>query len=514
MARVASTNRQLVKHNHVKETPARVVKFAAHGLTSAEYGLTAVGTPSVDTSIFRIEDSTLKMTISDNTFAQWKGFFEDTLDFNSPNGIALSFYIPNTLRGTGASAAPYMVFSFSNTATSKASPAARSNHSMYFYEVRNGWNYVRLRPDDSSSDAALNSPFVGNIGWSAVTTGASMATAVNWLSIDMYNFNGRDIYFEGIYRGGSNRSKFCWQFDNWGAVVQETVDVLFPANDWKWVIDVPDNYVVADADLLARIDASLPLGAELVLNDTTDRSLTALSREQVRDMVAANKIVFDSRGWAYDPRFYIYNNNVYNDAVVAGLQDAGIKYARAGENELWINNIEQGIPNPLRYGSKSMDNTTYATLKIWLDRAIQYQCDIHWYQHNLVVGGVVGGGGQTGVAITSITSASTIATVTTTVPHGINTTGRVTIAGCTGDHAAKFNISTNVTVTGLDTFTYVIADASDTSAEGTPTYSNIACSTALSQYSEDFLAFAAYVKACENLGLLEVIGLTEWWDSL
>ncbi len=391
MARTLSANRNVVRRNYVKSSPTRVVKLAAHGLAAAAYQLTAA-TQNTDYDICRIEDSTMKLTFSDNTFAEWKGYFADGLDFNDPNGIALSFYVPDSTRGTDASAASYMAVNISNDATSKTTPGNRSKHAIYMYEVRNGWNYIRMRPDNSSTDAAKNSTF-GQNGWEATGTGGVLTSAVKWVSIQFYNMKNRTVYLEGLYRGGSQRTKYVWMFDNWGANLQTIVDAAFPDYGWEWMIDVPHNYIDADSDLFDRIEGSLALGGHIVLNDITDRNLATagLDRYEIQSMIEQNKAEFDRLGWEYDDRFFIYNNNTYSDEVIAGLQLAGIKYARAGTNEMWINCDEQGIANPYRYGSKSMDNTVYSTLKTRLDRLVQYQGTAHWYMHNIVTGGTEGG---------------------------------------------------------------------------------------------------------------------------
>jgi hypothetical protein len=388
-----------------------------------------------------------------------------------------------------------MSIAYNNEATGKSTGTTnRKTHSLYFSEVNNGWNIFRIPEDDSS--------------WTTGGTGATLKAPVKWISIMFFQCAGLTFYLDTLFQGGRIRPQFVWMFDT---TVTSAVNSVFSGYGWKWAIDVPDNYLVSGGT--TTYEASIAAGAEPVLNDVQDRSLKGMSRIAVAEMIAANKAVFDSRGWDYNPELYAYNTNQYDDNVVLGLQDAGIKYARAGVLEGRFVNHEFGIANPLRAGSQSMDNQDFATLKSWIDALIKSGSSAVWYQHAIVTGGVVGGGGQTGLDITSITSSGTTATVTTVANHNINTTGRVTISGCTGTHADKFNISANATVAGLDTFTYTIADASDTSAEGTPVYANIGCSASLSQYSEDFIALAAYIRQKEQQGLIKVSGLSEWWES-
>ena len=75
-------------------------------------------------------------------------------------------------------------------------------------------------------------------------------------------------------------------------------------------------------------------------------------------------------------------------------------------------------------------------------------------------------GDQTTTAITSITRASSTATVTTTAAHGFTTGQSVTHAGA---NQAEYNITAVITVTGLTTYTYTVSGAPATPATGTIT---------------------------------------------
>lgn len=73
----------------------------------------------------------------------------------------------------------------------------------------------------------------------------------------------------------------------------------------------------------------------------------------------------------------------------------------------------------------------------------------------------------TGIAITSITSSSTTATVTTTANHGLSDGNYVTISGAT---QTEYNGSYQITVTAATTFTYTFAGSATTPATGTILY--------------------------------------------
>jgi len=81
-------------------------------------------------------------------------------------------------------------------------------------------------------------------------------------------------------------------------------------------------------------------------------------------------------------------------------------------------------------------------------------------------------------AVTSITRASTTATVTTTLAHGYTTGNSVTILGAT---QSDYNGTFTITVTGANTFTYTVANSPTTPATGTIT-SNIPVPYTVSNY--------------------------------
>ena len=81
--------------------------------------------------------------------------------------------------------------------------------------------------------------------------------------------------------------------------------------------------------------------------------------------------------------------------------------------------------------------------------------------------------GTADLAINSITRASTVATVTTTVAHGLTTGEIATISGVTGPTGADatlYNVTAEITVTGASTFTYNMTGTPSNTATGTPVY--------------------------------------------
>lgn len=430
MARTAATHRLPVKGNYLQYEPTKVLAFAHHGLTTADYGYTAA-TLSVDNNIKWLSDSTLKVVITDNSYAEVKFYFADGLDFNDAQGIGLSVYAPDTARKTGT--VPYMSIAYNNEATGKSTNVTnKKSHSLYFSEVNNGWNVWRLREDETT---AANSGVIKDIGWTTGGTGATLKTTVKWISIMFFQCAGLTFYLDTLYRGGRTRPKFVWMFDT---LVTSDVNDVFSDYGWKWGLDVPDEYLTESGGTgLTTYEASIEAGAEPILNDVIDRSLKGMSRYDVSKMIDQNRALFDSRGWDYNPALYAYNNNQYDDNVVAGLQDAGIKLARAGISEKWFIQHEFGIANPLRLGSQSMDNQVFSTLKTWIDALIKSGSSAVWYQHRIETGG---GGNETSGSATG--------------PGG------------------------------------------------------------LAMYWNDFRALATYIRTKEQQGLIDVVGLSDWYNGL
>jgi hypothetical protein len=75
--------------------------------------------------------------------------------------------------------------------------------------------------------------------------------------------------------------------------------------------------------------------------------------------------------------------------------------------------------------------------------------------------------GNTSVAISSLTRALSVATVTTIDPHGLETGNRITVSGAT---QTDYNVTAAITVTSLTTFTYAVANNPATPATGTPVF--------------------------------------------
>jgi len=85
-------------------------------------------------------------------------------------------------------------------------------------------------------------------------------------------------------------------------------------------------------------------------------------------------------------------------------------------------------------------------------------------QNDLGDARIIASGGSLKLAITSITSVSTTATVTTTSPHELTSGMSVLVDGA---GQSEYNIKAVVTVTGASTFTYIFAGSGTSPATGT-----------------------------------------------
>lgn len=375
--------RQTLPQNYRTIAPTRLVKFSAHGATSTQFGSC---TQSVDTSIYRVEDSTLKVTADNDGFAEARFYYAAGLSFNDTDGIALSFYIPDV--GTSVSALA-LKFSYSNSAASISTPADRSTTTLRFYGVRRGWNYVRIR-FDTTGVAPLEGPFLSET-WTASGSGAVPTSSVNWFRVELYVASGKPVYLEGLYRGGRSRPKLVWIFDEWDSTIGGYVNPIFSEYGWNWGIAVPDIYMATT--LLSSIETARTAGAQMMLNDVADRNLvtSGLSRGEVTTMVRQNIGRFRSRGWTECINIFTLNNNAHNDDIVDGMRDAGIRIIGCGQNEQWITCTEQGLPDGCRLGRRSIDNMVFSNSKKYIDRLVQYGASAWLYQHGIDAGGTVGG---------------------------------------------------------------------------------------------------------------------------
>ena len=89
---------------------------------------------------------------------------------------------------------------------------------------------------------------------------------------------------------------------------------------------------------------------------------------------------------------------------------------------------------------------------------IRFNSDTNQYEGNKIV---------TGQGITSITFISSTATLTTNSPHGLSTNDYITVVGAS---PTQYNGTYSITVTGSNTFTYVMASTPATNATAVGTY--------------------------------------------
>jgi hypothetical protein len=94
-----------------------------------------------------------------------------------------------------------------------------------------------------------------------------------------------------------------------------------------------------------------------------------------------------------------------------------------------------------------------------------FMCGWSNYAYEMMHFGTSGAGAT--IVVNSITRATTTATVTCAVSHGLTTGQKVTISGATGGDASLYNGTFVVTVTGATTFTYTMGGTPSASATGT-----------------------------------------------
>lgn len=115
------------------------------------------------------------------------------------------------------------------------------------------------------------------------------------------------------------------------------------------------------------------------------------------------------------------------------------------------------------------------------------------------------------VTISSITHLTTVATVTTSAPHGLYTGQQVTISGAS---PAAYNGTFIITVTGDTTFTYVMASDPGSNATGTLLYNIVSSSVIMHvapnlQFIDSDIEGAAFIGAATSMApMVQIPGVT------
>lgn len=368
----------------------------------------------------------LEIVPNSDSFGEFRMYFDSAKQFDlwSDDGYAVEWEMPFI---EDKPANPSIVFTIGTGATSTATPAntravrlfAQSSGVVYF----SGKRYDRHRWDYDASDANCG-VFPG---YAPVITGAGVvkANTINWCRFEITRYGGKTIKIRRVVRGGKARPCLVLGTDSAAFYpLNELVNAYMAKLGWKWSIN---QYFGGGGgiDDLARsktvINAIYASGSDYNINDLIDRNLATagLTQQQVYDMAAQCLVKANGYGWRRGQNIFVYNNNGYNDVVVAGLQRAGVIAARGGIADGRYVFTEGGIVNPMRLPAASWDQLTTAQITAQVDRLITYGATQWAYWHNVYSTARVADDGQTAVGA-STPSAYAASNAAYCTPRGIN----------------------------------------------------------------------------------------------
>lgn len=370
----------------------------------------------------------LEIVPTSDAFSEFRMYFDSSKQFDlwSDDGYAVEWEMPNI---EDKAANTQLNFTIGTGATSTATPANTRTTQMFRQptgtQYFTGKRYDRHRWDFDTTDANCGVwP-----GYAATVTGAGVtkANTINWCRFEFTRYGGKTIKIRRVVRGGKARPCIVLGTDAAAFYpLNELVNAYMAKLGWKWSInqyfgggDGVDD-LVKSKDVIRAIYAS---GSDYNINDLIDRNLASagLTQQQVYDMAAGCIAKANGYGWKRGQNIYIYNNNAYNDVVVAGLQQAGVVAGRAGVVDGRYVFPEGGIVNQMRIPSAAWDQLTTAQMSAQIDRLITYGATQWVYFHNVYSTARVTDDGQAAVgAATPSAYAGTNAAYCT--PRGINAT--------------------------------------------------------------------------------------------
>jgi len=368
----------------------------------------------------------LEIVPNSDAFSEFRMYFDAIKQFDlwSDDGYAIEWEMPNI---EDKAANPGAAFTIGTGATSTSTPAntravklfSQATGTVYF----SGKRYDRHRWDYDATDAKAGVwP-----GYAPGSTGAGVtkANTINWCRFEFTKYGGKTIKIRRVVRGGRARPCIVMATDAAAFYpLAELVNAYMVKLGWKWSINqyfgggngVDD--LVASQSVIRAVYAS---GSDYNINDLQDRNLATagLTQQQIYEMAVQCLAKANGYGWRRGQNIHIYNNNGYNDAVVAGLQQAGVVAGRAGITDGRFVFPEGGIVNPMRIPAAGWDQLTTAQMTAQVDRLIEYGASQWVYWHNVYSTARVADDGQTAVgASTPSTYAASNASYCT--PRGIN----------------------------------------------------------------------------------------------
>lgn len=368
----------------------------------------------------------LTITPTTDSFSEFRIYFDSSKEFSlwGDDGYAIEWAMPNI---EDKSANPSVRLTIGTGASSTSTPTNTRATQMFAQAsgtvYSNGRRYDRQRWDYDATDAKAG-VFPG---YAPALTGAgvSQTNKINWLRFEMTKFGGKAIKIKRLVRGGSARpcvviSTDAAAFDP----LNDNVNAYMSKLGWNWSINqyLGGGNGIEDLPVSKRvINSIVSSGNDFNLNDVIDRNLSVagLTEDQVYAMARQCSSYAATNGWSRGTNIFVYNNNGYNDTVVAGLSRAGVVAGRAGIADGRFVFTEGEVVNPMRIPAATWDQLTSAQITAQIDRLMEYGATQWVYFHNVYSKQRVADDGQT--AVGSMTpSAYAASNPTYCIPKGID----------------------------------------------------------------------------------------------
>lgn len=319
-------------------------------------------------------------------------------DLNSNDGFAIEFEIPDVSDITTNSG---FSIEIGYGATSTAPPANRTSFQMLTQQNsqpirQRGVRYTRFRWDITTAGAKAG-PYPG---YAPGVTGSGFAQykACNWIRFMWASFPGKMFKVKRIVSGG--RTQPCI------VLMTDSVQGFHTTFAGPSLVSrgIAPSMVLADTILQYAGLREITNGwyralGDIIPNDVIDRNLVTANLTE--DEIYAMLMECDNRlvqyGWTRARKIYSYNNNAYDNNIIAALQRAGYKMGRAGSVDGRYVFAEGAVNDPYRIPAVGIDGKNAADIITMIDRCIEYGATMWTYYHQPFPKAKIVADGQTAV---------------------------------------------------------------------------------------------------------------------
>lgn len=268
-----------------------------------------------------------------------------------------------------------------------------------------GRHLIKIRLDQTTGTPGPYAgalPYNSNAGWTDIgsPTGAASTVLRNFrLLLNNWFTGGHSVWLKSVYAGTRNRPKVVLYFDNWfGGTPSAINDVHHTAlrptlntYGWKFGITIPIADLGSTANGPISVQQTLESeGHDILLNDTEDRDVTAISDSAFAQAISQTRQTLRSYGLNRGSDIWVWNNHQFDTGKINIAIGSGVVMARAGAVEramTWRQAGELSNYELMRVGSARLDDMTSDQMYAQVVAAIKYGSDLHCYLHKIAPGG-------------------------------------------------------------------------------------------------------------------------------